>query len=107
MMMTEPPIGESKGQRTCGFEDLQASHSNKDLAWEAFLLIGDEEESDDGDKNNNKPEFVKDFLLEKTFFFLTQRCFQTSLCEEKTALERALGWIKTMKYMNLNSNRVF
>ena len=39
MMMTEPPIGESKGQRTCGFEDLQASHSNKDLAWEAFLLM--------------------------------------------------------------------
>ena len=64
MMMTEPPIGESKGQRTCGFEDLQASHSNKDLAWEAFpLLIGHEDEKDDGDKNNNKPEFRQDFLL--------------------------------------------
>ena len=63
MMMAEPPIGESKGQRTCGFEDLQASHSNNDLAWEAFLLIGHEDEKDDGGKNDNKPEFREDFLL--------------------------------------------
>ena len=48
--------------------------------------IGDEDEKNDGDKNNKKPEFREDFLLKK-LFFLTQRCFQTSLCEEKQPLK--------------------
>ena len=49
--------------------------------------IGHEDDKDDGDKNNNKPEFRQDFLLKKLFFSSYKDVFKHLYVKKKQPLK--------------------